>query len=97
MFFNGFIKRRYKGWWGQYNYVTSAGLDTGLYIATLIIFFALVLPQKVNPPQWFMNPSPTGEYDGPNAFNNLDAMAAAIQHPIDPDSGETFGPPPGSW
>lgn len=42
VFFNGFIKRKFRGWWAKYNYVTSAGLDTGLYIATLVIFFALV-------------------------------------------------------
>ncbi len=98
MFFNGFIRRRFTGWWGKYNYVTSAGLDTGLYISTLVIFFALILPQQVNPPQWFMNPPASGEFDPPNqnnAFNNLDSKGKAIK--IKLAEGETFGPPPGSW
>ncbi|ORY58552.1 OPT oligopeptide transporter protein-domain-containing protein [Pseudomassariella vexata] len=95
IFFNGFIKRRFKGWWGKYNYVTSAGLDTGLYLSTIIIFFALVLPQKVNPPQWFMNPPADGNPNITNAFNNLDSNGAAIKLTV--ADGETFGPPPGSW
>ncbi|KAH8898232.1 small oligopeptide transporter, OPT family [Thozetella sp. PMI_491] len=95
IFFNGFIKRRFKGWWGRYNYITSAGLDTGLYISTLVIFFALILPQQVNPPQWFMNPTPDGTFaDGQNnAFNNLDAMGALAKLQV--ADGETFGP--SSW
>jgi OPT family small oligopeptide transporter len=95
MFFNGFIKRRFKGWWGKYNYITSAGLDTGLYISTLIIFFALILPQKVNPPQWFMNPPADGNPNITNAFNNLDTNGAAIKLKV--ADGETFGPAPGGW
>ena len=100
MFFNGFLRRRFSGWWGRYNYVTSAGLDTGLYISTLLIFFALILPQKVNPPQWYMNPPANfnGTFDPPdlaNAFNNLDTMGSAIKSAL--DEGATFGPEPGSW
>jgi len=94
MFFNGFLKRRYRGWWSRYNYITSAGLDTGLYIATIVIFFALVLPQKVNPPQWFMNPAVDGNPNITNAFNNLDSTGAITKTLAD---GETFGPPAGSW
>lgn len=91
--FNGILKRRFKGWWGKYNYITSAGLDTGLYISTLVIFFALILPQKVNPPQWFMNPRADGNTTANNAFNNLDTNGAAIKSSVAP--GHTFGP--SSW
>ncbi|KAF2664976.1 small oligopeptide transporter, OPT family [Microthyrium microscopicum] len=52
--FNKFIRNRYRGWWSMYNYVTSAALDAGLAISTIIIFFALLLPQ-VNPPNWWGN------------------------------------------
>jgi hypothetical protein len=52
--FNKLIRSRYLGWWKTYNYVTSAGLDSGLAIATIIIFFALLLPQ-VSPPDWWGN------------------------------------------
>ncbi len=90
MFFNGFLKRRFRGWWAKYNYITSAGLDTGLYISTIVIFFALILPQAVNPPQWFMNPPWDGNPNVTNAFNNLDSWGAAIKSTVDP--GETFGP-----
>lgn len=90
IFFNGFLKRKFRGWWAKYNYITSAGLDTGLYIATLLIFFALVLPQKVNPPQWFMNPPADGNPNITNAFNNLDMNGAAV--PLVVADGETFGP-----
>lgn len=94
MFFNGFIKRRFTGWWGRYNYITSAGLDTGLYISTIIIFFALILPQQVNPPQWFMNPlANSSDTTTNNAFNNLDSWGQAIASTVAP--GETFGP--SSW
>ena len=96
MIFNGLIKRRFKGWWGRYNYITSAGLDTGLYICTLLIFFALILPQKVDPPQWFMNPPADPEAtDINNAFNNLDTWGSAIKSTLAP--GETFGPAPGEY
>lgn len=93
MFFNGFLKRRFRGWWAKYNYITSAGLDTGLYISTLVIFFCLILPQKVNPPQWFMNPRADGNPNVTNAFNNLDSNGAAIKSTVAP--GATFGP--SSW
>ncbi|KAI8209324.1 Sexual differentiation process protein isp4 [Colletotrichum sp. SAR 10_76] len=52
--FNFFIKRRYTGWWLQYNYITSAALDCGLIVATLIIFFTLYLT-SARPPQWWGN------------------------------------------
>lgn len=93
IFFNWYIKRRFGGWWGRYNYITSAALDCGLYICTLLIFFALILPQKVNPPQWFMNPPADGNPNVTNAFNNLDSNGAAIELTVAP--GETFGP--SSW
>lgn len=52
--FNRVIRNSKRGWWLTYNYITSAALDSGLAICTIIIFFALLLPQ-VNPPQWWGN------------------------------------------
>jgi OPT family oligopeptide transporter len=52
--FNLGIRKRYNEWWTKYNYVTAAGLDSGLIICTLVIFFALTLP-GVNVPQWWGN------------------------------------------
>lgn len=54
LIFNYFIKRSYHGWWQTYNYVTAAGLDAGLIISTIVIFFAITLPE-VTIPQWFGN------------------------------------------
>jgi OPT family oligopeptide transporter len=52
--FNKVIRNSKRGWWLTYNYVTSAALDSGLALSTIIIFFALLLPQ-VNPPAWWGN------------------------------------------
>ena len=78
--FNYFIKRRWNGWWLQYNYITSAGLDCGLIISTIIVSFTLYLTEATAP-QWFGNVG---------AFATLDMQAMAIRSmaPV----GETFGP-----
>jgi OPT family small oligopeptide transporter len=39
--FNFFIKRRYLAWWEKYNFILSAGLDTGTAFSAVIIFFAV--------------------------------------------------------
>jgi OPT family oligopeptide transporter len=52
--FNLGVRKRYNEWWSKYNYVTAAGLDSGLIICTLVIFFALTLPE-VDVPQWWGN------------------------------------------
>jgi hypothetical protein len=52
--FNLWIRRRWKGWWMKYNYITAAGLDVGLILCTLVIFFAFTLP-GVSVPQWWGN------------------------------------------
>ncbi|KAK5118448.1 hypothetical protein LTR62_002962 [Meristemomyces frigidus] len=80
LIFNHFIRHRYKGWWTQYNYITSAGLDSGLIIATIIIFFAITLPE-VTVPQWWGNVG---------VFNNLDATGLAVRKTV--ADGHTFGP-----
>jgi hypothetical protein len=52
--FNYWIRKRWSGWWHTYNYITAAGLDTGLVLSTIIIFFAITLP-NVTIPQWWGN------------------------------------------
>jgi OPT family small oligopeptide transporter len=78
--FNFFIRRKYTGWWLQYNYVTSAALDSGLIVSTIIVFFGLYL-SLATPPQWFGNIG---------ALSTLDAGNAAILSVLPP--GATFGP-----
>ncbi|KJZ75800.1 hypothetical protein HIM_04957 [Hirsutella minnesotensis 3608] len=78
--FNYFIKRRYLGWWLQYNYITSAALDCGTIAAAMVIFFALYLA-GVNPPNWWGNKG---------VFNTLDHKGTATKLHLEP--GQTFGP-----
>ena len=52
--FNWWVKRRWAGWWTTYNYITAAGLDTGLILSTIVIFFAITFP-GVKVPQWWGN------------------------------------------
>lgn len=80
LIFNYGIRRRFKGWWTQYNYLTSAGLDCGLIICTIVIFFAITLPE-VSAPSWWGNVK---------VFETLDATGAAIRKTV--GEGETFGP-----
>lgn len=56
--FNKVIKGRHPGWWTEYNYITSAALDSGTIICILFIFFVLQLPDKVTAPKWW------GGFDG---------------------------------
>lgn len=52
--FNYFIRKRYSEWWSKYLYVLSSGLDVGLALAGIIIFFALSYP-GVNISWWGNN------------------------------------------
>ncbi|KAK0106355.1 hypothetical protein ONS96_003990 [Cadophora gregata f. sp. sojae] len=83
LLFNYSIRSRYPGWWHTYNYITAAGLDSGLVIATIIIFFAITLP-GVDIPQWWGNV---------DIYNTVDASYTAVRKTV-PEGG-TFGP--ASW
>ncbi|KAK7511312.1 OPT family small oligopeptide transporter [Phyllosticta citriasiana] len=50
--FQKYIRTRHWNWWSRLNYMTAIGLDTGLAIATLVIFFAFTMP-GVEAPQWW--------------------------------------------
>ncbi|KAF1982642.1 small oligopeptide transporter, OPT family [Aulographum hederae CBS 113979] len=81
--FNKVIRSRFRGWWLEYNYVTSAALDSGLALCTILIFFALQFPQ-VDPPDWWGNRVVT---------STMDYEGTAVQRLV--AEGETFGPT--SW
>ncbi|RYP41732.1 hypothetical protein DL767_000748 [Monosporascus sp. MG133] len=81
--FNYCIRRRFAGWWRTYNYVTAAGLDAGLVLSTIVVFFAIMLP-GVEIPQWWGNV---------DVFNTLDATRQAMLKTV--AEGDTFGP--ASW
>ncbi|CAG8974762.1 hypothetical protein HYALB_00000374 [Hymenoscyphus albidus] len=78
--FNYWIRGKFPGWWHYYNYITAAGLDTGLVLSTIIIFFAIVLP-NVTTPQWWGN---VGVYE------TTDYLYTAIRKTLGED--EKFGP-----
>ncbi|EAU32140.1 conserved hypothetical protein [Aspergillus terreus NIH2624] len=83
LIFNKFIRDRWRGWWMQYNYVLSAGLDVGLALCTILIFLALNMTKTTFPSWWGTD----------IASNTLDAEGTAVQIVL-PD-GEKFGPK--SW
>ena len=78
--FNKYIRNKWRGWWMQYNYTVSAGLDVGLALCTILIFLALQLTQTEFPSWWGTRV----------AAETMDAMGTAVREPI--PSGKTFGP-----
>lgn len=83
--FQKVIRRKYFGWWARLNYLTSSGLDLGLALSTLFIFFAFTM-NSIEAPKWWGNTITTA---------TMDAQGTAIQAVI--PKGEHFGPPTGSW
>ncbi|PWN33139.1 small oligopeptide transporter [Meira miltonrushii] len=78
--FNKWIKNRWRGWWMQYNYTLSAGLDVGLALSTIFIFCTLQLT-KTNFPTWWGNGK---------AQQTMDLTNTAIRKHV--AEGEYFGP-----
>ncbi|PBP17055.1 hypothetical protein BUE80_DR012250 [Diplocarpon rosae] len=78
--FNKVIKDRHRAWWTEYNFITSAALDSGTIICILLIFFALQLPNKVSSPEWW------GGWGG--GFQNNGDWNAVVQKV----ANGTFGP-----
>ncbi|KAH9944677.1 OPT oligopeptide transporter [Amylocystis lapponica] len=79
------IRRRHFSWWTKYNYVLSAGLDSGLAISVIIIFFCLQYPKNGTIGAntvltWWGNKG---------AFDNADGNATPLRS-LAP--GEWFGP-----
>ncbi|OAA72327.1 small oligopeptide transporter, OPT family [Cordyceps fumosorosea ARSEF 2679] len=61
--FNWFLRRRYFGWWQQYNYTLSGALDIGNALASVVIGLALGLG-NANFPDWWGNTVPYTNLDG---------------------------------
>lgn len=81
--FNKYIRNKYRGWWMQFNYITSAGLDVGLALSTILIFLTLSLTGTSMTPWW----------GSTTALDTMDINGNAIVRPL--ADGETFGPK--SW
>jgi len=69
----------------EYNYITSAGLDVGLALCAIILFFCVQLPGGAMPDYWGTTIVST----------TLDGAGAAIRKVV-PD-GEYFGPRTWKW
>ncbi|EWC48007.1 hypothetical protein DRE_02586 [Drechslerella stenobrocha 248] len=78
--FNHHIRKRFAGWWSSYNYLTSAGLDVGLALCSILIVLTLSMTNAKEPNWWGNN---VGKY-------TMDAEGTAIQKGV-PDIGY-FGP-----
>lgn len=53
--FNGWIKRRYEGWWLRYAYVLSAGSMIGIALSGIIMFFAVQWVDQSSKVLWWGN------------------------------------------
>ncbi|KAI0104948.1 small oligopeptide transporter [Hypoxylon sp. NC0597] len=78
--FQYLVKKYHFRWWSRLNYLTSAGLDLGLALGTLVIFFVFTL-NDIEAPRWWGNEVVT---------TTMDYQGKAIQVVLPP--GETFGP-----
>jgi len=78
--FNYFIRRFHFRWWMRYNYILSAGLDAGIGISMLLIFFTVQYPNGGITLNWWGN----------NVWmNTADALGTPMNVLA---AGETFGP-----
>jgi hypothetical protein len=83
--FQYYMRRYHFRWWMRYNYILSAGLDAGVALGLVLIFFTLQLPKGGINLSWWGN----------NVWmNTADANGTAF-YTLQPN--QTFGPPPGSW
>lgn len=79
-FFQWFMRRYHFRWWMRYNYILAVGLDCGVAIGTVVIFFALMLPKGGISLNWWGNTV---------WLNTADALGTPLR--VMP-SGQTFGP-----
>ncbi|KIK98331.1 hypothetical protein PAXRUDRAFT_31250 [Paxillus rubicundulus Ve08.2h10] len=79
-FFQWFMRRYHFRWWMRYNYILSAGLDAGVAISLIVIFFALQMPKGGITLNWWGNTA---------WQNTADAFGTPL-YVMPP--GQTFGP-----
>jgi hypothetical protein len=83
--FQYWMRRFHFRWWMRYNYILSAGLDAGVAISMLFVFFTVQLPKGGIILSWWGN----------NVWQNTADALGTPMYVLQP--GETFGPPAGSW
>ena len=79
-FFQWFMRRYHFRWWMRYNYILAAGLDAGVAIGLVFIFFTLQLPKGGVTLNWWGNTA---------WQNTADVLGTPFR--VMP-SGQTFGP-----
>ena len=79
--FQFWIKKRHFAWWSRLNFLTSSGLDLGLALATLVIFFAFTM-HDIEPPKWWGNDI---------VGTTMDVQGTAVQMRVF-GQGTKFGP-----
>ena len=82
--FNWYVRKRYFGWWSQYNYVMSGALDIGSRICGVFIALGLGLSES-SFPSWWGNTVP---------YNNLDFKLEARTRTF---TNDTTPLGPASW
>ncbi|KAL7278032.1 small oligopeptide transporter [Trametes coccinea BRFM310] len=88
--FNYVIRRRHFSWWTKYNYILSAGLDSGVAISAILIFFCLQYPQNGT-----IGANTLATWWGNTISTKTADYNAAPLLPL-PAKGY-FGPDPGQW
>ncbi|KAL4069408.1 OPT oligopeptide transporter [Scleroderma citrinum] len=81
--FQWFMRRYHFRWWMRYNYILSAGLDSGVAIGIILIFFTLQMPKGGVQLNWWGNVA---------WQNTADALGTPLRALA---QGQTFGP--SSW
>lgn len=81
-FFNYFVHKKHKGWWKRYNLVSAVGLDCGVAIAVIVVYFAVQYPGGVKNYIWWATTV---------ASSSCDAKACTYKSPSD------IKKPSGKW
>ena len=53
--FQWFVRRNHFRWWLRFNYILSAGLDIGVSVGAILVFFALQYPRGGVTLNWWGN------------------------------------------
>ncbi|KAK2601959.1 hypothetical protein QQS21_004472 [Conoideocrella luteorostrata] len=86
LFFNGFVKRRYRQWWERYAYVLTSSFMAAIGLSGLVMFFTL---QKWNIRlEWWGNQVSKMGVDQGGLLDELGKKVQCVYKPLRPE--ETF-------
>lgn len=52
IFFNVYVYRQHRAWWGRHNYILSAALDAGVAFMAVLVYFTLQ-SKGISGPEWW--------------------------------------------